>query len=246
MLRYIYAITAGIFWLNCTVAQAGSYGVSPTLIKLQNSQRQQSLSVTNVGNKPIALQVAVYKWQIENGKDKLTAAPEFFASPAMLHVAPQTTQTVRLGYFSYNSTKQIQTYRVLLKELPDQVKPTKDEKNNSQVVIYTDTSVPLYVYPKNKPISDYRWSQKLTAKGLQLTLNNVGGTVAKVAGIELGNKATLIKGQKILTATKIIKTFKYVLPGQTQSWLVPGAKQVFKLLSPKIAGEDKQSIVSIR
>jgi fimbrial chaperone protein len=105
------------------LAHGANLQISPVSISFQPGQNAAGIQLQNNGDTPLYGQVRVYAWDQRNGVDDLTPTTQLVASPPVIEVAPNSTQTIRLvrrpgaqGAAAAGAAEQ--TYRILIDELP--------------------------------------------------------------------------------------------------------------------------------
>ena len=82
--------------LTCSLAHGANLQISPVSISFQPGQNAAGIQLQNNGDAPLYGQVRVYAWDQADGNDALTPTTALVASPPVIEIAPNSTQTVRL------------------------------------------------------------------------------------------------------------------------------------------------------
>ncbi len=190
-------------------AQAANLQISPVSISFRASQTAAGVTLQNLGEQPLHGQVRVFVWDQKEGEDVLTPATDVVASPPIMEVAPNSTQTVRLVRRNGAAAASEQTYRILIDEIP------RGDQAASGVAIRLQYSVPVFVLPADdKAAPRLAWSLRQKDGAWQLEVRNdgtlhaqLGATVLRGAG---GKEVQLSKG-----------LLGYALAGRSRAWRLP-------------------------
>lgn len=189
--------------------QAANLQISPVSISFRAAQTAAGVTLQNLGEQALHGQVRVFVWDQKDGEDVLTPATDVVASPPIMEVAPNSTQTVRLVRRNGAPPAGEQTYRILIDEIP------RADASGGGVAIRLQYSVPVFVLPPDDRAAPVlRWSlrQKDGAWFLQVSNDGalhaqLGATMLRVAG---GKEFQLSKG-----------LLGYALPGRSRAWRLP-------------------------
>src|SRR5262245_46171097 len=113
--------------LMAASAQAGVFSVVPVRVYMTPRDRAVAITVTNEGETEMVLQAEVSTWrQKPDGTDEQVPSEDLVLSPPILKLAPKARQVVRLARVSAADMAQQQTYRLVIREVPEAV-PQKDK-----------------------------------------------------------------------------------------------------------------------
>lgn len=190
-------------------AQGATLQISPAMVDLPADAKASGLSLRNPGDRPLYGQVRVYRWDQENGEDKLTPTQDMVASPPLIQIAPRSEQMVRLVRTSAPPGME-GSYRVLIDELPE-----PDTTPTNGVTIRLRYSVPVFLAPGADGGSPQLvWHLAYSADGWLLRASNTGRRRAQIAAVQLvtsnGNTFDINKG-----------LLGYALPGRERTWRLP-------------------------
>ncbi len=193
--------------------QAGSpalgqaLAVQPVTVHLAAGQRATTLTVTNQGPGETAIQIRVFNWSQDGGKDELTASDVVLASPPLATIPPGGSQIVRLMLRRSPEGREA-TYRILLDQLP----PPAVE---GVVRVVLRMSIPIFAQPPNR-----------VAPRMEFRLEREAGQVYLV-GANNGLRHEVFR-DIVLTTREGMKlrpeksASPYVLAGATRRWaMVP-------------------------
>ncbi|MCD2519062.1 molecular chaperone [Massilia sp. G4R7] len=197
-------------------ASAANLQISPVSISFRAGQTAAGVTLQNLGEQPLHGQVRVFVWDQKDGEDVLAPATDVVASPPIMEVAPNSTQTVRLVRRNPAPARGEQTYRILIDEIP------KGDAAASGVAIRLQYSVPVFVPPADEAAApQLAWSIKRQDGAWFLEARNDGALHAQLGATTLrtqnGKEFQLSKG-----------LLGYALPGRTRRWRLPdGATVLF-------------------
>ena len=225
------------FWVGLLVAAfipasawAASLQVTPVTVLIPPGQSAAVLTLKNQGDKPVQAQVRVFAWSQKDGQDKLDMTQTLVASPPMIEVGPQGTQTIRLVRASKAAVTSEENYRVLIDEVPDPAALGGDGVN-----LLLRYSIPAFLPPVG--VKPARLTATTGVEGTAVTFKaqNVGGQHAQVSAVSLVNAA----GDAVVVEAGLVG---YVLVGQTMQWRLrippdAAARGPFLSLRCRINGE---------
>ncbi|NNM61603.1 MAG: molecular chaperone [Steroidobacteraceae bacterium] len=213
-----------VIWLAAAqIAAASTFDISPIRAELSGQHRIQALTLTNVDDAPVVIQMRLVRWSQENGADRLEDTRDLLAAPPVMQIPAHGEQIIRVALRRAPDPSRELSYRVIFQEVPRAA-----PKNFMGLRIALRLSVPVFVAPAHgKAHARLAWSaQWLPGGKLRLSAANRGTGHIQVTDFALRF------GASPLPATGI--SAKYVLPGSTMSWT----------LTPP-AGVDHHAAVSI-
>src|SRR5512135_1325303 len=109
------------------MAEAGQFTVTPVRIYMQPRDRAVAITVTNDGDTELVMQADLYEWsQKPDGTDDLKLTEDLFLSPPIIKLAPRARQVVRLARASVQPSREQQTYRLIVREVPEAIPAEKE------------------------------------------------------------------------------------------------------------------------
>ncbi|PAM43723.1 pilus assembly protein, partial [Acinetobacter baumannii] len=105
--------------LGVNEVSATSLQVAPTSLQLEARQRAGELWLTNSGTSPVKLQVRVFRWIQQDGKEQLLPTEDLLATPPMQELAAGQQQLVRVMRAVADAPAAQQYYRLIVDEVPD-------------------------------------------------------------------------------------------------------------------------------
>lgn len=200
--------------LSCSLvsgglAQAGTFSVTPVRIFLQPTDRATAITFTNDGATEIVLQADLYEWlQKPDGDDDLKLAEDIIISPPIIKLAPGAKQVVRLARLSMAPTEAQQTYRLIVREIPE----IAAAKQGISVQVALALSMPVFITPKDaKPVVTCS-AVTASASQVMFTCKNTGKAHAQV------RHARVLREGKELAQ---LDNGGYYLPGTQRALILP-------------------------
>lgn len=142
LVSVLYLFAAGLI---PNPALAGSFTVNPVRIFLGPQDRATALTIVNEGDAPLVLQTEMYRWsQGTGGQEELSPAEELVVSPPIIQLAPKGRQVVRLARVAPGAVSVQQTFRVIVREVPDAAAVAASE----QAPLALAVSLPIFITPR--------------------------------------------------------------------------------------------------
>ncbi|RRU71250.1 MULTISPECIES: fimbrial biogenesis chaperone [Stenotrophomonas maltophilia group] len=220
--------------LATSTAGATSLQVAPTSLQLEARQRAGELWLTNSGTSPVKLQVRVFRWVQQGGKEQLLPTDELMASPPMQELAAGQQQLVRVMRPTREPPSAQQYYRLIVDEVPDLA--TRVE--GMQFVLRY--SIPVFVQPASGKLAPQLQARLVTLddgrNGVEVA--NSGNSYAQIADLALGS----VKRPRIVHPGLL----GYVLPGQVMRWPIErmAIDRDNDQITAKLNGESEQTPLS--
>ncbi len=202
--------------LGCAVAtpwaKAGQFSVSPVRIFMAPQDRAVAVTLVNEGDSELVMQSDVYLWrQKPGGEDDLQMSEDLFLSPPIVKLAPKAKQVVRLAMVKPPKAGPQQTYRLLVREVPEALKSEKDLK----VQIALAFSLPVFITPPG------------AQREVACTLARAGAAEAKVSCANSGTAYAQIREMLLSSASGERLAARdiggYILPGITREYELKAA-----------------------
>ncbi len=189
-------------------AAAANLQISPVSIAFQPAQAAAGINLQNFGDTPLYGQVRVYAWDQQDGVDVLTPTTEVVASPPIIEVAANSTQTIRLvrraGAGADGGAER--SYRILIDEIPR-------GDAASGVAIRLQYSVPVFVAPAvgSGAAPALAWTLVRKDGGVVLRATNSGTLHAQLGA----TRVRTASGQDIELSKGLLG---YALAGRAREW----------------------------
>jgi len=194
-------------------AHGANLQISPVSISFQPGQNAAGIQLQNNGDTPLYGQVRVYAWDQRDGVDALSPTTQLVASPPVIEIGANSTQTIRLvrrpgAQGPAGAAGAEQTYRILIDELP------RGDSQQGNIAIRLQYSVPAFVLPADgQAAPKLAWSTFQRDGKWHLRAHNDGTLHAQIG-------ATSVRiGERNVELSKGL--LGYALPGRAREWPLP-------------------------
>lgn len=195
-------------------AAAANLQISPVSIAFQPAQAAAGINLQNFGDTPLYGQVRVYAWDQQNGIDVLTPTTDVVASPPIIEVAANSSQTIRLVRRSVApgaTPGPERSYRILIDEIPR-------GDTGTGVAIRLQYSVPVFVVPSAAGAAPtLRFSLGKRDGNVVLRAQNSGALHAQLGATRVRTAA----GVDVELSKGLLG---YALAGREREWQLPKDK----------------------
>jgi fimbrial chaperone protein len=172
----------GLALATATAAQAAAtLEVAPVLIDVAAPAAAGAVSVKNDGERPMSIQVRLFKLRQEGGEERYEPTDAVVASPPIATVEPGASLTVRVIRAAQTPVTAEESYRLVLDQLPD-----ADRSGRARVAMLLRQVLPVFFAPADRAPPEVQWSVARTAKGLRA--RNAGDQRLRVAEVTLAGK----------------------------------------------------------
>ena len=233
---------AALYGLAMPAAWAGTFSVSPVRIFMDARERATGVTIINEGDTDLVMQAEIFQWkQKPDGSDDLVPTQDLVLAPPILRLAKGSRQVVRLANLRPVPAGQQQTYRLVVREVPEALAPSQP---GVQIQVALAFSLPVFITPPNARRALTCTAARSSPTSLVATCENQGQAYAQPANMTLttagGNTLaqTDIRGGYILPSVK--RNFEIAsesrVPGGTLKLQVTqddGSKQVFDVQLPE-------------
>lgn len=188
---------------------AGSFQVTPVTSTLTSGHAIEAFTIRNTGDAPAVVQVELEQWTQEGGRDRLETTEDLLATPPLFRIGVGEAQVVRVGLRHRREESSEIDYRVIFAEVPPAPAP-----GFRGLAVALHLSVPLFVQPKQVSAST-RWRLvRDNDMATRLEVTNTGNAHVKIGDWSLSalDNVSALAGSQ---------TPRYVLAGQSTSWLLP-------------------------
>jgi fimbrial chaperone protein len=229
--------------LACTSAQAGSFSVSPVRIFMEMRDRATGITIINEGDTDLVMQAELFEWkQKPDGTDDLVPTQDLVLAPPILKLAKGGRQVVRLANLRPPVPDAQQTYRLIVREVPEAMAPSQP---GVQIQVALAFSLPIFITPPGARRALECTATRASPTAIRATCENRGQAYAQPASMTLttpsGNTlvSSEIRGGYILPT--VTRSFELAsegsrIPGGTLKLQVTqddGSKQVFDVRLPE-------------
>ena len=127
-----------------TQTHAGQFSVSPVRIQMTARDRATAITLTNEGDTELVMQADIYQWkQKPDGQDDLQLSEDMILSPPILKLQPHSRQVVRLARLRPVPNGEQQTYRLIVREIPE----AQVTEGAVKLQIAMAFSLPIFISP---------------------------------------------------------------------------------------------------
>lgn len=190
-----------------TSADASSLRVSPVMLDMKAPQAASSISIWNDAQKPVNVQVRVFRWSQKDGAEVYTAATEVVASPPITTVKPNGENIIRIVRIGQRPVEGEESYRLIVDELP-----AEGRRQNGTVTLVVRHSIPVFFSTANATAPSAKWQVESKPGGFQVSVINSGAHRLKIWNLSLMIGKTILAKQDGLVG--------YALGRSRASWFV--------------------------
>ncbi|MEJ1937975.1 fimbria/pilus periplasmic chaperone, partial [Nostoc sp. NIES-2111] len=165
-----------------------------------------ALTLRSAGQAPLPVQVRVFRWTQEAGRENLAPATDMVASPPQARLEPGATYTVRLVSRGA-AAGQERAYRLLVDELPQ-----GDRARAGTVTMLMRYSIPVFAAGDGR-MPQLAWSARLSGGELEIRAANSGGRRARLSRVKAS-----AGGKTVVFAEGLLG---YALAGSEMAWSRP-------------------------
>jgi fimbrial chaperone protein len=206
-LRLLVASATLCVWMAAT-SEAASLRVAPVILDLTAPTAASSVRVWNDAERPINVQIRVFRWSQSGGEDRLEPTTDVVASPPITTLQPGSENLVRIVRTTKRPVEGEESYRLLVDELPQ-----PGERTAGTVVLVVRYSLPVFFAAPEAAGAEVSWSVRRQDGGFLVTAQNSGTERLRVSNLELSGGA----------AGRRDGLVGYVLGDSSMSWFVPGS-----------------------
>jgi fimbrial chaperone protein len=190
-------------------SMAGSLQVSPVNVEVFAPAAAAIIKVRNDGGRPLTMQIRVYRWSQDSGREHLEQTTDVVASPPMAKIPPAGEYTIRVVRVDKRPNKAEESFRLVVDEIPDQ-----SGQRSGAVNLVVRHSIPVFFRPTPAGRPNVAWTIERRAGGEHLVAVNRGDRRLRLAKVSLRDRAgTLVSFGNGLTG--------YVLAKSAMSWPFP-------------------------
>jgi len=201
---------------------AAAVDVNPVRLDLHHAGVSAELRIRNEDTIPVSMDVIAMLWsQNDLGENQLAETDQILAVPPIFTIEPGSQQIVRVAFLGNPDPEAEHTFRLLITELAPPAGP-----QGTAVTMRLQVSLPVFV---TAPGLDAQPEIELvsvdqTEEGTYVSLHNAGNAHVKLKSVEVtGGAGTLPEKDQTPVAQA-----RYLLPGATVEFLVPGDPGVLK------------------
>lgn len=193
-------------------AFAGVFSVTPVRIFMTPHDRAIAVTVTNEGDDELVMQADIYTWkQKADGSDDLQLSDDLILAPPILKIPGKGRQVVRLAMLTPPTAPGQQTYRMILREIPE----AHAQEKKVQLQIALAFSLPVFITPPNAKRDLVCSISRSAPDAVAARCENRGSAYAQPREFTL----TAADGTKIAG----LESAAYILPGTTRTYAIKRA-----------------------
>ena len=190
-------------------ASGASISVSPTSVEMTAPTAASQLTLRNASDKAVNVQVRVFRWSQEGGKERLEPTKSVVASPPSAKMAPGQEYVVRVVRVSKTPVKGEESYRLLVDEIPQ-----KGDAAPGTISLVVRQSIPVFFSEDGATAPDVTWTVGRANGRTVLTARNEGATRLKIHDLNLTQGGKSVANSKGLVG--------YVLAGSEMTFPLAG------------------------
>lgn len=188
-----------------SAGQATGLKIAPIIVEVPRAAAT-TLTIQNVEQRPVDVQIRVFRWTQRDGKDQLEPTRDVVASPPIARIAASGSNVIRLVRLSKEPPKVEESYRLLIDEVP---RVEKSQKH--RIGFAVRYSIPVFFGTPKTREPGLRWSYVQRNGRTLVTATNAGAKRVRISELTVasptGGSATFGKG-----------LIGYVLPNSTITW----------------------------
>lgn len=179
-MRATFICLAALLLLPASSAEAASLRVSPVTLDVRMPRSAATLTLRNDANRPLDVQVRVFRWTQSDGADQYEPTTAVVASPPVTRLTPNTDYTVRVVRTSKAPITTEESYRIVIDEIP-----TKSVQRSGTINLVVRHSIPVFFRNPQAAAPKVSWSLARTGGKTKLIARNTGGSRLKLASLSL-------------------------------------------------------------
>jgi fimbrial chaperone protein len=162
-------------------AGAAQFTITPVRIFMTPKDRAVAVTVTNDSDEEVVMQADLYAWkQRADGSDDLQLTEDLILTPPILKLAPHGRQVVRLARLSPPPDGAQQTYRLVMREVPE---ARSSEQMQLQVALAF--SLPVFISPPGVKRELQCGLERAAPDQLRALCSNGGNAYAQIRALEV-------------------------------------------------------------
>ena len=170
--------------IDCSVAVAADFVVSPLTVVFENAVRSGQIIVRNEGSAEVRFDLHAKDWTQGDGADKYTDSESLIYFPRAMAIPPGESRIIRVG-IKANPADTEHAFRLFIEELPARNVPGALAASSAQLQILLNVGVPIFARPpRGGPQAEIE-NLLLDAGKIRFGLRNSGNEHFKATSIEL-------------------------------------------------------------
>ncbi len=135
-------------WVSASPALAGSLGIDPVQLSINDNRRTASIAVTNKGDRPVTARVYPLAWSQSEEGDHYAPTDALIASPPVITIPAGVTHIVRVGFRDPSRARG--SYRIIVEEVP--------QPGGAGVQVALRLNLPLFARMDPGAASSLKWA----------------------------------------------------------------------------------------
>lgn len=226
---FIFVVLDFLF-MGC--GYAANLTVMPTTLKLSPPKVADTITIRNEGRMPVKMQMRIFRWEQEGGKDVYYPTSDVVVSPPFVTIKGGGDGNIRIARLSPKPVIGLESYRLIIDELPSSRVKKEVTSRHVVVEVVTRQILPIFFVAdslKNKasPSASMLFRSKAAKGGYNITAVNTGAGL-----VHLGTVILLASGQEV---GRVSRTVGNILPKSEFTFFVPakggGKPQAIRVMS---------------
>lgn len=198
---------AALFFLSALPANAASLMISPTSVERVAPDRAAVFHLRNQANRPLSIEVRVFRSSQKGGVEQLVPTSDVIASPTSAQLGPHGSRVISVVRVSKEPLRSEESYRVAIDELRDSGGSASGGEGSEMRHI-----LPVLFRTSEALASEVDWSLARSRGWFMLVVENNGARRLRLSDV------TLMQGGAVIARRDGF--VGYVLPGLTRQWRV--------------------------
>lgn len=184
-MKTILAFAAALTVARAAPLQAASLEVTPVTLDVAAPGQSAIIHLRNLSEKPLPVQLRLFRWTQQNGVDRLVPTEKVVASPPAVTMAPGADYTARVVRLDRAPIRGEVAYRLFVDELPD-----PNRLRNGAVALVVRYSIPVFFTSPDASAPHLSWSvEREGRRRLALVARNDGARRLRIADLVLSDAA---------------------------------------------------------
>lgn len=193
-------------------AAASTLNVAPIRVELSSATSTAVLTLRNQGDAPVVVQARPAAWSQPRDQDQLDDTRDILVTPPLFTIAPNSQQTLRIALLRKPDPSRELDYRLVLSEVPPVA-----AADGTALRMALRITLPVFVAAPAHASPELAWQHHWLPDGrLQVQAQNRGSAHIQILDFDVQSDDQ--SAQKLHTDTA-----RYLLPGTTALWELPGA-----------------------
>jgi fimbrial chaperone protein len=176
-------LTCAVLWSGTAAALAAQFAVTPIRIDLAPGVMNETVTVTNDGDRPLHVLVKLSEWtQDATGADVFKDSTDLIYFPRQLQIEPGGKRLVRVGAKMPGGAVE-RAWRLFIEEQPEPASATSQSRLSFQLRF----GVPVFLAPANAKPEPEVGDPVLAAGKVSIPVHNAGNASFRLTRIAISN-----------------------------------------------------------